>query len=119
MKRRVRRAPISDFREATLADDHDRTTVPSRIAPPDVTVADDIAVGDVVRLRKPHPCGADGWRVVRIGAEVGLRCVGCDRKVVLLRRLFRRQYKARLARAAGGAAPGSAPEAALDGGDGP
>lgn len=98
-----------------MADDHDRTAVPSRVAPPDGAVADDIAVGDVVRLRKPHPCGADGWRVVRIGAEIGLRCVGCDRKVVLVRRVYRQRFKARLARGAGDAAPDGAPA----GDDGP
>lgn len=98
-----------------MADDHDPAPSPSRTTPPDGAVADDIAVGDVVRLRKPHPCGADGWRVVRVGAEIGLRCVGCDRKVVLLRRVFRQRFKARLARGAGDDVPDEAPAD----GDGP
>ena len=60
--------------------------------------ADDIRLGDIVRLRKPHPCGADGWRVVRVGAEIGLRCTGCDRKVLLLRRVYRQRFAGRLMR---------------------
>jgi hypothetical protein len=41
---------------------------------------------DVVRLRKPHPCGSHEWRVVRLGADIGLRCQGCQRRVLLPRR---------------------------------
>lgn len=66
--------------------------------PPRPDPADDIRLGDVVRLRKPHPCGADSWRVVRIGAEIGLRCTGCDRKVLLLRRIYRQRFRSRLSR---------------------
>ena len=40
---------------------------------------------DVVRLRKPHPCGSFEWRIVRIGADIGLRCLGCQRRVGDLR----------------------------------
>lgn len=60
--------------------------------------AADVRLGDLVRLRRPHPCGADTWRVVRIGAEIGLRCTGCDHKVLLLRRVFRQRFKSRLER---------------------
>ena len=40
---------------------------------------------DIVQLRKPHPCGSYRWRVVRLGADIGLRCLGCDHKVMLPR----------------------------------
>lgn len=70
--------------------------------------ADDLRLGDVVRLRKPHPCGADTWRVVRIGAEIGLRCTVCDRKVLLLRRVFRQRFAARVSRRAEGDGAGAA-----------
>ena len=53
----------------------------------------DVKVDDVVRLRKPHPCGSFDWRVVRIGADIGLRCLGCDHKVELDRANFERRFK--------------------------
>jgi len=42
-------------------------------------------LGDVVRLRRPHPCGANTWLVDRLGADIGLRCQGCGRHVLLNR----------------------------------
>ena len=54
----------------------------------------DIRLGDVVRLRKPHPCGSDTWRVVRLGADIGLRCQGCDHRVLLPRSATERRIKA-------------------------
>ena len=38
---------------------------------------------DVVVLRKVHPCGGDTWRVVRLGADIGVRCVTCSRRVLI------------------------------------
>jgi len=46
----------------------------------------DVYLGDVVRLRKPHPCGSSEWLVDRLGADIGLRCQGCGRHVLLERR---------------------------------
>jgi hypothetical protein len=43
-------------------------------------------LGDVVRLRKQHPCGGHDWLVDRLGADIGLRCQGCNRHVLLPRR---------------------------------
>jgi hypothetical protein len=40
---------------------------------------------DVVALRKQHPCGGDTWRVVRLGADIGLRCLKCSRRVLVSR----------------------------------
>lgn len=54
----------------------------------------DVRIGDVVRLRKPHPCGGYEWEVVRIGADIGLRCATCGRRVLLPRRVFNRRFKA-------------------------
>ena len=48
-------------------------------------------MGDVVRLRKPHPCGASEWEVTRLGADIGLRCHGCKRRVLLERRTLERR----------------------------
>ena len=43
----------------------------------------ELRLDDVVRLRKPHPCGSYEWRVVRLGADIGLRCLRCQRRVLL------------------------------------
>lgn len=51
-------------------------------------------LGDVVRLRKPHPCGGDTWTVVRLGADIGLQCLTCQHRVLLERRLVERRLRA-------------------------
>ncbi len=48
-------------------------------------------LGDVVRLRRPHPCGGDTWRIDRLGADIGLRCQGCGRHVLLERAVLERR----------------------------
>ncbi|MBI2866953.1 MAG: DUF951 domain-containing protein [Chloroflexi bacterium] len=45
----------------------------------------DLRLGQVVQLRKTHPCGERRWEVVRLGADIGLRCLGCGRRVLLPR----------------------------------
>jgi hypothetical protein len=44
-----------------------------------------LLLGDVVRLRRPHPCGGDTWLVDRLGADIGLRCVTCGRHILIER----------------------------------
>lgn len=51
------------------------------------------AVGDVVRLKKPHPCGGYAWTVVRLGADIGVKCQTCGRRVLLPRRELERRLK--------------------------
>jgi hypothetical protein len=46
----------------------------------------ELLLGDVVRLRKPHPCGGREWQVDRLGADIGLRCNTCRRHLLLERR---------------------------------
>lgn len=58
-------------------------------------------LGDIVQLRKGHPCGSDQWRVVRLGADIGLRCLGCDRKVLLARRELEKRLKRFVSRGPG------------------
>ncbi len=53
----------------------------------------DIHLGDVVRLRKPHPCGGYEWQVVRVGADIGMVCQTCRRRVLLPRRDFEKRVK--------------------------
>lgn len=48
---------------------------------------------DVVRLRKPHPCGSYEWVVVRLGADIGLKCTTCGRRVLLPRRTVEKRLK--------------------------
>ncbi len=57
------------------------------------------AVGDVVRLKKPHPCGGFDWRVVRLGADIGVKCQTCGRRVLLPRRDLERRMRLFVARA--------------------
>lgn len=54
----------------------------------------ELALGDVVRMRKPHPCGGSEWRVVRLGADIGLECLTCHHRVLLTRRALRNRVKA-------------------------
>jgi len=53
----------------------------------------DLYLGDVVQMRKPHPCGGDTWRIVRLGAEIGIQCMTCRRRVLLPRSTFERRVK--------------------------
>lgn len=50
-------------------------------------------LGDVVRLRKAHPCGSNEWEVVKVGADIGLKCLKCQRRVLLARDVFRGRLK--------------------------
>lgn len=53
-----------------------------------------LLLGDVVRLRRPHPCGGDTWLVDRLGADIGLRCRTCGRHVLLERATLERRLVA-------------------------
>lgn len=53
----------------------------------------EIRMGDVVRLRKPHPCGGYEWQVVRLGADIGIVCQTCQHRVLLPRREFEKRVK--------------------------
>lgn len=61
----------------------------------------EIHLGDVVRLRKKHPCGSDEWTVVRVGADIGLVCRGCRRRILLARGEFNKQLKSILTTSSG------------------
>ena len=57
-----------------------------------------IKLGDVVRLKKEHPCGSYEWQVVRLGADIGIKCLKCQRRVLLERSVFERRVKAFISR---------------------
>jgi hypothetical protein len=65
----------------------------------------EIRLGDVVRLRKVHPCGGFEWEVVRLGADIGIRCRTCSRRVLLQRSVFEKRVKTFLARGPAGPGP--------------
>ncbi len=65
----------------------------------------DIRLGDIVQMRKPHPCGNSQWEVVRLGADIGIRCQGCRRRVLLPRSQFTRQVKMLVSRNETAASP--------------
>lgn len=52
-----------------------------------------VVVGDRVSLRRAHPCGSHEWVVVRVGADIGLRCLTCGRRILLPREEFERRLK--------------------------
>jgi len=58
----------------------------------------EIKLGDVVRLKKKHPCGSYEWQVVRLGADIGIKCLKCQRRVLLERGVFERRVKAFVSR---------------------
>jgi hypothetical protein len=53
----------------------------------------EIKLGDVVRLKKKHPCGGDIWEVVRLGADIGIVCQTCQHRVLIPRVVFERRIK--------------------------
>jgi hypothetical protein len=59
----------------------------------------DFQVGDIVRLRKPHPCGGTDWEIVRLGADIGLKCQTCQHRVMLTRRELEKRLKTFVQRA--------------------
>ena len=58
-------------------------------------------VGDVVKMKKAHPCGSDQWEITRTGIDFGLKCLGCGRRVMIARSKFEKGVKAIVSRTAG------------------
>lgn len=58
-------------------------------------------VGDVVKMKKAHPCGSDQWEITRTGIDFGLKCLGCGRRVMVARPKFEKAVKAIVSRAGG------------------
>ncbi len=53
----------------------------------------DIQVGDVLKLKKQHPCGSKEWEVLRIGADFRLKCVGCGHQIMIARKQLEKNVK--------------------------
>jgi hypothetical protein len=71
--------------------------------------------GDVLRLRKPHPCGNTDFEVVRLGADIGLTCTNCGRRILLARSLLERRLERFVSRAPQPEAPADLDLDSLDG----
>jgi hypothetical protein len=57
-------------------------------------VLPDLKLDDIVRMRKAHPCGGYEWRVIRLGADIGLECLTCGHRILLERRALKHRMKA-------------------------
>ncbi|MFC2035337.1 DUF951 domain-containing protein [Chloroflexota bacterium] len=53
----------------------------------------EIKLGDMVRFKKKHPCGGYEWQVVRLGADIGIKCLKCQHHILLDRTVFERRAK--------------------------
>ena len=60
----------------------------------------DLAMDDVVRLRKAHPCGSHEWRIVRLGADIGMVCAGCGHRILMDRLDVERRFTGYVSRGA-------------------
>jgi len=50
-------------------------------------------LNDIVEMKKQHPCGENKWRIIRMGADIRIKCLGCDRSVLLPRNEFNKKLK--------------------------
>ncbi len=53
----------------------------------------DIQLGDIVKLKKPHPCGSSEWEVIRVGMDFKLKCLGCGHLVMVSRKLVEKNCR--------------------------
>lgn len=53
----------------------------------------DVVLGNVVEMKKGHPCGANEWEIIRLGADVKIKCVNCGRVVMISRMDFNKKIK--------------------------
>ena len=53
----------------------------------------DVQVGDVIKMKKQHPCGAKEWEILRVGADFRLRCMGCGHQIMITRRLVEKNAR--------------------------
>ena len=56
-------------------------------------MADRFEVGDIIRMKKPHPCGSHEWEVLLVGADFRLKCMGCSHQIMVPRRLVEKNTR--------------------------
>ena len=52
-----------------------------------------VDMGDIVKMKKAHPCGSDRWEIVRTGMDIGLKCMGCGHRVLIPRPKFEKSFR--------------------------
>ncbi|MBD1371989.1 DUF951 domain-containing protein [Hazenella sp. IB182357] len=50
-------------------------------------------LGDIVQMKKAHPCGTNAWKVIRMGMDIRIKCTGCEHSVLLPRKRFEQKLK--------------------------
>lgn len=53
----------------------------------------EIQIGDIVKLKKAHPCGINEWEILRVGMDFRLKCVGCGRQVMVPRKMLEKNFR--------------------------
>lgn len=53
----------------------------------------DFQVGEVIKMKKPHPCGTNEWKLLRVGMDFRLKCNGCGRQVMLPRKIVEKNFR--------------------------
>ena len=56
-------------------------------------MADRFDIGDIIKMKKPHPCGSHEWEILRVGADFRLKCLGCGHQVMVPRKLVEKNTK--------------------------
>ncbi len=56
----------------------------------------DLKVGDIIVLKKPHPCGTNEWKVLRVGMDFRLECQGCFHQVMISRKIVEKNFRRKL-----------------------
>lgn len=56
-------------------------------------MADRFDVGDIIKMKKPHPCGSQEWEVLRVGADFRLKCMGCGHQIMVSRKLVEKNTR--------------------------
>ena len=53
----------------------------------------EINVGDVVKMKKAHPCGSYEWEILRVGADFRLKCLGCGHQIMIARHIIEKNIR--------------------------
>lgn len=59
----------------------------------------DLQIGDVIKMKKPHPCGANEWKILRTGIDFRLECVVCGRQIMITRKLVEKNFRGMIKKA--------------------
>ena len=59
----------------------------------------DLQVGDIIKMKKQHPCGTNEWKILRTGIDFRLECMGCGRQVMVTRKLVEKNFRGMIKKA--------------------